>query len=336
MRKLASIQKIVSVNPIEGADAIERIQVLGWQLVAKKGEFKPGDWCVYCETDSILPEKPEFEFLRNKQFRIKTIRLRGVISQGIAFPISILQNLGVNLTVMNEGDEVTDVLGITKYEPVMPVRIGGDTKGNFPSFIPKTNETRLQTIPNFINRNGDIRVYVSEKLDGTSSTFYVNEKNFGVCSHNLEIKRSDNNTIWQIAKKYDIEEKLLSYNMNISIQGEICGPEIQKNKLKLKEHKLFIFNVFDIDHYRYYDFDELMEFCEKNKFEVVPILYRDIKISDFPDVESWVNLSIGKSVFGNMNREGIVVRSMKETSDFETGRVSFKAINPNFLLENNE
>src|SRR6056297_506501 len=90
MRKLASIQKIRSLDPIEGADAIERATVLGWQLVVKKGEFKPGDLAVYCEIDSLMPERPEFEFLKPRKMRIRTVRLRGQVSQGICFPLSIL------------------------------------------------------------------------------------------------------------------------------------------------------------------------------------------------------------------------------------------------------
>jgi RNA ligase (TIGR02306 family) len=94
MRKLASIQKVVKVEPIENADSIEKLTVLGWSVVAKIGEFKEGDYCVFCEIDSILPDKPEFEFLRSKRFRIKTCRMRNTLSQGIVFPLSILKNYG--------------------------------------------------------------------------------------------------------------------------------------------------------------------------------------------------------------------------------------------------
>src|ERR1700744_3519324 len=124
MRKLASIQMIRSLEPIEGADAIEKATVLGWQLVVKKGEFRVGDLCIYCEIDSVMPDRPEFEFLRPRGMRIKTIRLRGQVSQGICLPVSILP-AG---TVLEENIDCTDILEITKYEPPIPACLGGVAK----------------------------------------------------------------------------------------------------------------------------------------------------------------------------------------------------------------
>lgn len=144
MRKLASIQRIKALEPIEGADAIERATVLGWQLVVKKDEFRVGELCIYCEIDSILPEKPEFEFLKSRGMRIRTIRLRGQISQGICFPLSFLPAE----TLIEEDSDVTEILGVTKYEPPIPASLAGVMKGAFPSFIPKTDETRVQVLQN--------------------------------------------------------------------------------------------------------------------------------------------------------------------------------------------
>src|SRR6218665_107411 len=142
MRKLASIQRIKHLESIEGADAIEKAYVLGWQLVVKKGEFKEGDLCVYCEIDSLLPDKPEFEFLKPRGMRIRTVRLRGEISQGIAFPLSVLP---ADFEVTEDAD-CTDVIGVVKYEPPIPACLSGIAKGQFPSFIPKTDETRIQVL----------------------------------------------------------------------------------------------------------------------------------------------------------------------------------------------
>lgn len=163
MRKLASIQKVIKVEPIPDADAIEMIQVLGWELVSKKGEFLPGQLCVYCEIDSFLPIAPEFEFLRKscyrkmadgtEGFRIKTVRLRSQLSQGIAFPMSILPEGNYQ-----EGDDVTDILNIVKYEPPIPACLDGIKKGDFPSFIPKSDETRC------IAKNTIIKTDKGEKL----------------------------------------------------------------------------------------------------------------------------------------------------------------------------
>lgn len=157
MRKLASIQKIKDVQPIQGADTIEVASVLGWKVVVKKGEFQVGNLMVYCEIDSILPEKPEFEFLRNKNFRIRTIRLRGQVSQGICFPLSVLPT---NFEI-EEGKECTEVLEIIKYEPPIPASLSGIVKGTFPSFIPKTDETRVQVLQELLQGN---RVLYSRKI----------------------------------------------------------------------------------------------------------------------------------------------------------------------------
>lgn len=170
-RKLATIQKIKDIYPIDGADSIDRATILGWNLVVKKGEFKSGDWCVYCEVDSLLPIREEFEFLRKScynprtnRFRIKTAKLRGQISQGIAFPLSILGDM--NLTTLKEGDDVTDLLNIIKYEPPIPSELGGDVKGSFPSFIPKTDEIRIQSVPSVLERHKGRRFVITEKVDG--------------------------------------------------------------------------------------------------------------------------------------------------------------------------
>jgi len=168
MRKLASIQRIKSLERIDGADAIEKATVLGWQLVVKKGEFNVGDLCVYCEIDSQMPDRPEFEFLKPRGMRIRTIRLRGQVSQGICFPLSILPE-GITL---GEGADCTDVLGISKYEPPIPACLNGIVKGAFPGFIPKTDETRVQVLQHILDEFEGARCYVTEKLDGTSCTFY--------------------------------------------------------------------------------------------------------------------------------------------------------------------
>lgn len=141
MRKLASIQTITSLTPIPGADAIECARILGWDVVVKKGDFQVGDPCVYVEIDSILPDKPEFEFMKPRGMRVRTVRLRGQVSQGIAFPLTILGGA----TPETDAD-VTETVGIIKYEPVVPTYLSGEAKGPFPQFIPKTDETRVQIL----------------------------------------------------------------------------------------------------------------------------------------------------------------------------------------------
>ena len=127
MRKLASIQRIAEIKEHPNADALELAKVLEWQCCVKKGEFNTGDLCVYCEIDSVMPEREEFEFLRPRGFRIKTIRLRGELSQGICFPLDILPEPIVAITDDNSiGTDITETLGVKKYEVPISVSTGGN------------------------------------------------------------------------------------------------------------------------------------------------------------------------------------------------------------------
>lgn len=146
MRKLASIQKIKNIEPIEGADRIEKATVLGWNVVVKKDEFKIGDWAIYFEIDSLLPDEPKYEFLkksswnpRYNKIRLKTVKMKGVVSQGLLLPLSSFPD--INFSLYNEGSDLTEILGIEKYEPIIPASLGGDVNA-FTWPISKTDEER--------------------------------------------------------------------------------------------------------------------------------------------------------------------------------------------------
>lgn len=339
MRKLASIQEILEINDIEGADNIQVATVLGWQCVMKRDEFKVGNKIVFCEIDSLFPSDDErFSFLERVKYRIKTIKLRGQISQGLILPLSFLSdNLLKNGVEIDQ--DVTEDLKITKYEkPIFNGGnggfIGGYTKGNFPSFLRKTDETRIQTfianINRKINKENLVNLFceIREKLDGTSATYYIKDGEFGVCSRNLEIKESEESIYWKMAKKYNIEEILRSQDINIAIQGEIIGVGIQGNKYKLNDNQLFIFSLFDIDNYKYLTPSELTDFCKENNLNQCPFMYNILLHND---IKWWINSSSFKSKLNNTTiAEGIVIRLLND-SEF-----SFKVINPQFLLKNDE
>lgn len=324
MRKLASIQRIISLDPIPNADAIMKATVLGWQLVVKKNEFDPGDLCVYVEIDSVLPEVEAFEFLRNKKFRIRTIKMRGQISQGICFPLSILPE-GIEIT---EDMDVTDILNISKYEPPIPASLTGVMKGNFPSFIPKTDETRVQVLQKLLYKYEGEKCYITEKLDGTSVTYYIRDGVFGVCSRNMDLIESDENTYWKMARAMDIENKLRNLGKNIAIQGELVGESIQGNKLKIKGQTVFFFNVFLIDEYRYASYNEWKDILE-NQLELatVPVLSTSYILET--DISAILKMSeITSTLCPEVIAEGIVIRLLQSDE-----HVSFKAINNEFLLK---
>ena len=327
MRKLASIQRIKSLEPIPGADAIEMACVMGWQLVVKKGEFQENDLCVYFEIDSILPERPEFEFMRPRNFRVKTIKLRGQISQGICFPISIVPK-DVDI---EEGKDLTERLNVKLFEPVIPFYLAGKKKGPFPDFIPKTDEPRAQNLIDTLKLHQGEKCYITEKLDGSSITIFLKDDSFGVCSRNFELEEDSENSLWKLARELDIENKLKLLKGNFALQGEAVGKSIQNNTLNLKGHTIFFYNLFDIDNKIYLNFQDFKEAIQKLGLQTVPIIQEEYNLET--DIKKLVELSIGKSMINKDGwREGIVVRPLTEKK-LEGERFSFKVLNPNFLLK---
>jgi RNA ligase (TIGR02306 family) len=354
VRKLASIQTVNTVEPIPNADAIEKIRVLGWWVVVKKNEHRPGDKVVYCEIDSLLPERPEFEFLRASSFkppqtnamsgevilpagfRIKTVKLRGQVSQGICFPLSILPPDAPS----EEGADVTDLLGILKWEPPIPVGMGGKVKGGFPGFLPKTDETRVQVLEPVMNRHRGKTFYVTEKLDGTSFTAFLRAGEFGICSRNLWMDETDEtNILVRVARGLKLEEKLRAarerLEFDLAIQAEVIGPSIQRNKYGLKAVTLRVFNVLNIDAYRLVDHGTMLSVLAEMEIESVPQLGTVVLNHT---VDELVAFAEGASVLNpHVPREGVVLRPLIEEHDEDIGgRLSFKAINPKLLLKYDE
>jgi RNA ligase (TIGR02306 family) len=330
-RSLAHIERILEINEHDNADSLELITVLGWQVVAKKGEFQVGDLVVYCEIDSILPPKPEFEFLANKKYRIKTIRLRGEISQGICFPLTILPTG----SFVDEGADVTKDLQIEKFEPSIPACLSGKIKGHRPDWIPKTDEERVQNIPEILEEYKGKRFYVSEKCDGSSCSIGIKDGEFVVCSRKLNLIESESNTFWQVVRQFDIEKKLRSLGKNIVIQGELIGNGIQKNKYKLKEHDIYFFNARNVDKYEYYDYKEFVEIIESLGLKTVPIIDDNFILNH--SVDQLLKYADGESKIYDLGlREGVVLRPLIEQHHKGLGRLSFKAISNEFLLKHGE
>lgn len=369
-RKLASIQRVVKVEPIKDADRIVKVTVLGWELVCKKNEVKEGDLGVYIEIDSILPPTDEFKFLEDRKYRVKTIKLKGQVSQGLFLPLDILpKDISKKVGV---GDDVTSILGVTKYlspseldelntdvetktiltkvdKYLMQYKIyrivskyfrGDKKKGTFPSFISKTDEDRIQLFPNICEKYKGIKFQSTEKIDGQSFTgfvkvvgktmFFTNKYDFGVCSRNLRLLHPNNSSWWYVAKHYNIKNILIKYckENNLQgayIQGEILGPKIQGNKYKFNDYKLYVFNVGHIEPKKLLDNIKIGEFCEKNNLLQVPVLDNNSILKD--TIPACVESAKGKSVIYDTIREGIVLRN------YDLG-ISFKIINPDFLLGN--
>jgi len=328
---LASIQKIESLTPIPGADRIETARVLGWDCIVRKGEFQVGDLCIYIETDTIIPKQLLDEtYEGDEQVRLKVIKMKKQISQGLVLK---LMGTKYQTRVGDESEEcfdigrdVSELLGVKKYVKEIPASMQGLIKGNFPSFIPKTDEVRIQGEMELLDLLRGKPYYITQKLDGTSGTFYKYNGVFGVCSRNMELKPGEN-VYWRMAEKYHIDEWLPD---GYAIQGEICGPSIQGNKLGLEEVEMFIFNIYNISEHRYEPFDFISGFIlyHGNEREFVPIL----KIDDdgfYLTLEELLAMATSGKYPNGTPQEGIVVRAIDQS-------ISFKVINPEFCLKYGE
>lgn len=361
-RQLASIQTISKIIETPVFDNLEQVCILGWYALVKKNEFKVGQKVVYIEYDSILPSDiPEFQFMEPRKFKVKTLKMRGITSQGLVFPISLLygmtytqtdwiNNIISEETEFKDGDDVTDVLRIIKYEIPENQKIQFAKVRNFPPFIPKTDEMRLQSVPKVLDELNGQDYYVSLKEDGSSATYYVkhdykdSDIHFGVCSRNIEsIEKEVSNTYWKIAEKYDLENKLKSFAINqgleLAIQGEIGGPGMNgsgvfKNPMGYAELEFKIFNIYDITNQKYLSFYEM-----KNVLSILNLSDQLVQIMEISNeqhsVDEWIEIAKKvKYPFNQNPAEGIVIRPIENCwSNVLRDRLSFKVINNNFLLK---
>lgn len=253
MRKLASIQRIWKIEPIEGADRIELVHVLGWQCVVNKGQFREMDLAVYFEVDSFLPVAPEFEFLRassyrktdvmGEGFRLRTMKFRGQISQGLLLPVSAFPEIPADAEL---GMDVTEILRIKKWEIEERITTGGTMIGTLPYDIPHTDETRVQAEPDLIQEFAGLEYYISTKMDGSSHSVGIDENGFHVTGHNYEYKDDGNSPFYEFIKEIGLREKMEDFAAengltDFTIQGELCAPGIQKNRLKLTKPVWYVF-----------------------------------------------------------------------------------------------
>lgn len=325
-RKLASVVIVDDVQEIPGADVIEQVKIKGWSVVAKKGEFKIGDKAIYVEVDSFLPIKEEYEFLRKSSykkmgdlegFRLKTIKLRGVLSQGLLLPLP-QDDLAV-------GEDVSELLGIVKYEPPIPAELSGVMKGSFPAFLQKTDEERIQNLVDVYENFKKSKFYITEKLDGSSATYYLNNGEFGVCSRNIELLENEGNSFWKYARQVELEDYLRDLDRNICLQGELIGEGVQGNPYKLKGQTVKFFNAFDIDEQKRLSLKEFRTLIEYLGLETVPFLMLEYTLPE--TIEELLLYAEGKSVLNSQTeREGLVFRNESQT-------ISFKAISNKFLLK---
>lgn len=348
MRKLATIRKIDSLRPIVGADAIECAIIGGWTCVVKKGEFTAGDLAVYLEIDSWVPtelaaflskgkEPREFEGIKGE--RLRTVKLRGQLSQGLLLP---LEPTCANIeSELFDGLDVSLPLNILKWERPMNAQLAGQAKGNFPTAIPKTDQERCQNLVKEIDQaiTDKLQFEVTEKLEGSSMTVYLIDGVFGVCSRNLDLKETEDNTFWQVARRDGIEEKLRSLDMdNVAIQGELVGPGIQGNIYKLSKPEFWVFDIYNIKMGEYVTPAARRRYVDQLGLLHVPVITHQTIVPCIPmyfltswgAVDELLTWAEGPSaITTSQEREGIVFKQVD-------GGMTFKAISNRYLLKNGE
>lgn len=348
---LASVQKIIDIQPIEGVDAIEKVQVLGWWVVTKRGEYQIGDLCSYIQIDTIVPEGEEFEFLRSRGFRVRTIQLRKQISQGLIVPLPVGK--------WKEGDDLTEILGVKKYSKVVGVEDKPEvapkkwwrkyiwlvktkivyqlfpslkpppSKFPFPSnLISKTDEERIQNITRVLTTHRGKRFILAEKLDGSSITILHEKGKFRICSRNFEMNNPQNE--WsQVFIHTNFSQHILKLVEHFQTdriygQGEYIGKP-QGNPYALKNNEIRLFNLI-VDGKRL----NQKEFFEVTRMYEIPVCPGVGEIVLDHTLEELLKMAEGKSLLNSQtDREGLVFRCLEDN-------LSFKVISNQFLLKKGE
>ena len=361
-RKLVTIRTVSKLVDIEGADNIVAAIIDGWQVVVKKNEFKQNDKCVFFEIDSFLPKEPRYEFLGKTQlynniegYRLKTIKLRKTLSQGLALPLTLFPEL--TESVFNLPEDLSQMLNVVKYDNEQAVKKPGLKAGNaeakFPDFIPKTDQERIQNLTSKFITSKDEIYEETLKMDGSSMTCYKIHKelrwlqkltnmlrltnykpyHFGVCSRNLELKRptkdSPKSDFWDIAIENNIEDIL---PVGYALQGELCGPRIQSNHEKLNENHYYIFDIYNIDKQRYLMPAErqlmfsilIRETKTMHHTQIVENGFKPFQLTLEELLERVDTQSVNKGTIS----EGRVYKNISNPND------TFKVINNRYLLKN--
>lgn len=345
MRKLASIQRIWKIESIEGADRIELAHVLGWQCVVNKGQFRTMDCCVYFAIDSFLPVCSEFEFLRSSSykktdvmgegFRLRTMRFRGQISQGLVLPISQFSEIPSDVSI---GDDVTELLGVRKWEIEERATTGGTVIGDLPYDIPHTDETRVQEEPALIQAFAGLEYYISTKMDGSSHSLGIDENGFHVTGHNYEYKDDGSSSFYELVKNRNYQQVMEEYVhelglTTLTIQGELCAPGIQSNRLKLIKPEWYVFTIRENG--KRVGLKRMLLICEALGMTHVPIEEIDMDLpAKYPTVEALVERADGDYPNGG-RKEGIVIRPTEPVFCPLIGSsLSMKVVSNKYLLKN--
>jgi len=328
MSKLAYIETIHSITPHPNPEVLrlECAKIKEWPVVVSKGQFKNGDKVVFIEIDSIVPPTENFKFMEKQKYRVWNARFKGTPSSGLVQPLSILPNGEYNI-----GDDVTSILGVLKYEKPETFINNGETKGGFPSsLISISDELNLLSYPEALLELDGKEVVITQKMDGSSTTFIYNNSEFDACSRRLKLKEGEGFP-YQMVDKYDIKSKLIQLNKNIAIQAESIGTGLNGNRLELKDRQLRIFRAKDLDTRNLYTWDELNTLCNTLNIPIVPLIDRFVFDKNIHTVEYFRQIADKQLYPNNKPAEGIVVSPIIPFYSNSIGKSwSLKIINQNY------
>ena len=338
-RKLASVQKIVNLAKIGEKCNEEIATVLGWKVLVHAYEFNIGEKVIFFEIDSILPSGKKWtKKIKPKNLHVKTKKNYNEIFQGLVMKLDILkkvdnfQKLNLKIEDLEEGYDLTEILEVKKFDENSEEG-QKELEKKFPSeLIEKSDEIRCQSNLNYIELFSGKEFYSSLKYDGSSATYLIdpNTKKFRVCSRNMGLNLDEKNIYNEIAKKYDIQNKLLKYEGAYAIQGEVYGPKVNKNPLKVSELKIAVFTIKDIKNNIYLDFDEMVKLCKEMDLPMVEVVEEGV--FNYKTIEELVVKSKGNYPGTDGPREGLVYRVKKDWNK-DGKRLSFKVINDDYLIK---
>lgn len=409
-RELCYVVKIDRIDPIQGSDNCESAVVGGWHIMVRKDTFKVGDYAVYFEIDSKLPEKEPYMFLAKKHFKVKTQKYTfggkgNFISQGLLMHFDDFKDaagmvpawlqrvtMEINLKILDNVDPLKEPIFLTKElgviysvaednkrkasinkydkmyqrhldlfkkykflrriyksplgKKILFIFLGRkkDTR-NWPAWVVKTDEERVQNLPHLFPGNPDEKWIVTEKIDGTSTTFTMKgrgrKREFYVCSRNVNFDKPnkaekcyyENNVYIEMAEKYNIEEVLSNILENhkefefVTLQGETYGKNIQNRTYGLEGHDFMAFNLIfgykDGKRERLNPIDMTNILVNTYNIPCVPVL----ETITLPNtIDEMINYADGNSVVDGEMREGVVLRTLN-------GEKSFKSVSNDFLIK---
>lgn len=345
-RKLASVQRIAEIQPIDGADKIVKARINGWWVVtAIENNFTVNDIVAFIEPDAWVPhelapflskskEPREYNGIQGE--RLRTITLKKQLSQGLILPLSIIEqygDFGPLLLDANEGDDLTEILGIQKWEKPIPAQLRGQMSGDFPSFLRKTDQERVQNLPEIFTDGSLAHFYEATiKLDGSSMSVWFNGEDWGVCSRNIDLKLDqEGNTFVDTAKRVFPESLrgIIHQLGALCFQGELMGEGIQGNRENLTGHHFYLFDIWVIDEQRYMDPFERMVMCKRLNITPVPMI-GILPLGSFGEsIEDLLAMAYDQESLSHPVAEGVVFKRCD-------GKFNFKAISNKFLLADKE